>query len=183
MSKSRCHSISPYNRQLISGIIASLQLHSTRAFEMLITRFQILKESRSRSSILSPERRNTHSETVRAEDRAVTETIARSRAPCLYPSLSGSSFLSRALPPSHANSLSSRRTFSISLARTDGIRKNVLRSFPLFAVSPPAASILLTFSLFFPPPLHLSLVLSRFFLIYRPSPRSHASSVPFHLTK
>lgn len=103
---------------ILSGTIAPLQHHSTYAFEMWTTRFEIIREFQSRSLILSPQQRNTRSETMRAEDRAVTETIARSRALCLYPSLSGSGFLSHALPRSRESSLSSRRTFSISLARS-----------------------------------------------------------------
>jgi len=61
-------------------------------------------------------------------------TIARSRALCLYPSLSDPN----PLPHSRATPFFSRRTFSISLTRADGIRRNAPRSFPLSAVSPPA---------------------------------------------
>lgn len=59
-----------------------------------------------------PRQRNTHSETVRAEDRAVTESVARSRALYFCLPLSGSLTLSLSHshplihPPSHSPVLS-----------------------------------------------------------------------------
>jgi len=84
----------------------------------------------------SPRRKNIHSETVRAEDRAVTESVARSRALYFCPFLSGSRSLCHDFPRSHEIPLSSQRTFSISFTHVDGIRKNIPRSLPPPAVSP-----------------------------------------------
>lgn len=72
-----------------------------------------------------PRQRNTHSETVRAEDRAVTESVARSRALYFCLPLSGSLTLSLSHshplihPPSHSPVLSLSLTLPpLSLAST-----------------------------------------------------------------
>jgi len=116
---------------------------------------------------------------VRAEDRAVTESVARSRALHFCPTPVGSRSLSHALPRSGEIPLSSRRTFSTSLARAYGIRKNVPCSFPLSAISslcrfnPPLSFSLFLFpllslppSLSFPLSLSLSLLASHLLLHY-----------------
>lgn len=89
-----------------------------------------------------PRWRNARSETVRAEDRAVTESVARSRAlhfcPLLHLALAPSpAALSLSLQRDTPAPLSSRRTFSAPLARAYGIRKNAPRSFLLSAISFP----------------------------------------------
>lgn len=130
-------------------------------------------------------KRNTRSETVRAEDRAVTESVARSRALHFYPTPSGSRSLSHTHPRS--GPLSSRRTFSISLSRIHGLRKNVPRSFPLSAISFPCKFNPSRFPLLLPllPP-SLFLLFFSFSLasslFYRPC-LTHTSFVPFHLAK
>lgn len=91
-----------------------------------------------------PRQRDTHSETVRADDRAVTESVARSRALYLHLSLSLSVRLSLALP--RTLSLTGR-AFAVSLARVDETRKNVPRSAFLHPLFHP----LLAFSLSFAP--------------------------------
>lgn len=138
------------------------------ALSMSITRLSFYEGPPFKSPIILPRQRNTRSETVRAEVRAVTESVARSRA--LYLCLSLSIRLSLALPCSLSLSW---RTFPISLAR-NGMRKNVPRSVFLYSLfHSRAVSILLTFSLLYSS-----------FLLYLPSSsRSHASPVPFHLAK
>lgn len=83
------------------------------------------------------DKRNTRSKTVRAEDRAVTESVARSRALHFCPTPSAALAPSLMLSLALVSLRSLRRTFCTSLSRAYGIRKNVPRSFPLSAISSP----------------------------------------------
>lgn len=141
MPKSRYCSIHshtlPFNHQFLYTILRYLALvqcvHTTcRSHYACLS-----KNLHLNRRFYYPRRKNTHSETVRAEDRAVTESVARSRALYLYPFLSGSRSLRHGFPRSHEIPLSSQRTFSISFTHADGIRKNVPRSLPSAAVTLP----------------------------------------------
>lgn len=136
---------------------------------MSLTRLSFHDGPPFKSPIILPRQRNTHSETVRAEDRAVTESVARSRALylrlSLYPALPRTSTLPLSFT-AHVPHLSRSRRWDEEECSS--------QRFPLPAISLPRG---------FNPSHFLSLFCSSLLLHLSSSSRSHASSVSFHLAK